>query len=518
MIKSMNIAWWVQRWSELHPNKIAILFEGSEITYLELHQRANRASCWLQSLGIEKGDRVAAMMKNCPEFIGFYLACARLGAIFVPLNFRLAGQELEYILKNSQPRLFVFDKEHIGTVRALDFVSGKPQMLLACAGSDQVKSEIMDYTAEIRLFNGKEPFLSNSLSSADPEEPHVIMYTSGTTGQPKGAVLSHRKTLFNCLNAEIFFKLHFDDIMLITLPLFHSGGLFIQATPVIYKGGTMIIHPKFDPARTYEDIERFKVTKFLGVPTVYRSLIQVKPEERRDLSSLKVSAIGGEKVSPELLVMCKKAGFPVRQIMGQTETSILFWASEEDSIRKPETVGRPVFYAEVNLVDREDRPVKAGAIGEIIVRGSIMMKEYWQNPVKTEETIRNGWLHTGDLARVDEEGFFYLVDRTSDMYISGGENVYPAEVERILREHPYVEEVAVVGVPDEKWGEVGKAFVIPKNGRNISPEELLAYCEGCLARYKWPRDVVFCEEFPRTTLGKVRKMMLVNESFTKTQK
>ena len=210
----MNIAWWVQRWSELHPNKAAILFEGSKISYLELHQRANRASCWLQSLGIEKGDRVAAMMKNCPEFIELYLACARLGAIFVPLNFRLAGQELEYILKNSQPRLFVFDKEHIGTVRALDFVSGKPQMLLACAGSDQVKSEIMDYTAEIRLFNGKEPFLSKSLSSADPEEPHVIMYTSGTTGQPKGAVLSHRKTLFNCLNAEIFFKLHFDRCMI----------------------------------------------------------------------------------------------------------------------------------------------------------------------------------------------------------------------------------------------------------------------------------------------------------------
>ena len=512
MIKSMNIAWWVQRWNELHPNKAAILFEGSKITYAELHQRANRASCWLQSLGIEKGDRVAAMMKNCPEFIGLYLACARLGALFVPLNFRLAGQELEYILKNSKPRLFVFGKEHIETVRVLNLINGRPPMLLACTGGDCSKNEIMNYDVETRLFDGQKPFLTKSLAPADPEEPHVIMYTSGTTGQPKGAVLSHRKTLFNCLNADIFFKLHFDDIMLIILPLFHSGGLFIQATPVIYKGGTMIIHPKFDPARTYEDIERFKVTKFLGVPTVYRSLIQAKPEERSDISSLKISAIGGEKVSPELLVMCKKAGFPVRQIMGQTETSILFWASEEDSIRKPGTVGRPVFHAEVDLVDREGRPVKAGGIGEIIVRGSIMMKEYWQNPVKTEETIRNGWLHTGDLARVDEEGFFYLVDRARDMYISGGENVYPAEVERILREHPYVEEVAVVGVPDEKWGEVGKAFVIPKNERNISSEELLAYCEGHLARYKWPKEVVFCDEFPRTALGKVRKMMLVKGS------
>jgi len=508
MIKSMNIACWVQRWSELNPGKTAIFFEGQEISYIRLHQRANRSSCWLQSLGIEKGDRVAAMINNCPEFIGLFLACSRLGAIFVPINYRLAGPELEYTLRNSRPRLFVYGSEYDEKVKKLKLNNGRPYMMLASVGENLADIDVMDYISETREFDGRKPFLTKSLGPADPEEPHVIMYTSGTTGQPKGAVLSHRKTFFNCLNADIFFKLNFDDIMLIILPLFHSGGLFIQAAPILYKGGTMVIHPKFEPDRTYKDIHKFKVTKFLGVPTLYRSLLQVKPEDRGDMSSLKVCAIGGEKTTPEILEQCKEAGFPVRQIMGQTETSILLWASEEDSIRKPGTVGRPVFHAEVSLKDRQGRQVKTGEIGEIMVKGSIMMKEYWRDPERTKETIKNGWLHTGDLARMDEEGYFYLVDRAKDMYISGGENVYPVEVENVLREHPGVEDIAVIGVPDDVWGEVGKAFVIQKKGYDIKEEDLMSRCEGRLARYKWPKSIVFCDTFPRTSLGKARKVLL----------
>lgn len=508
----MNIAWWVQRWSELHPDKPAILFEGVRISYLELHGRANRTSCWLQSVGIEKGDRVVVMMNNCPEFIEIYLACARLGAIFIPVNFRLAGQELDYTLKNSRPRLFVFGDTCAEIVGELNLNQYLPPMLLASIGSHSGSPEILDYGSETASFDGQKPFLTKSLGPADPEEPHVIMYTSGTTGEPKGAVLSHRKTFFNCLNADIFFKLHFDDIMLVILPLFHSGGLFIQASPIIYKGATMVIHPKYDPYKTYQDIGRFGVTKFLGVPTVYRALLKVAPEKRGDLSSLKVCGIGGEQVTPELLGRCKEAGFPVRQIMGQTETSILLWASEEDSLRKPGAVGRPVFHAEVGLVGRDGRPVCPGEVGEIVVRGSIMMKEYWRDPVKTEETIKNGWLRTGDLARMDEDGYFYLVDRANDMYISGGENVYPAEVERVLREHPGIEDIAVVGIPDETWGEAGHAFVVQKEGAEICAQDVISYCEGRLARYKWPQKVTFCQDFPRTSMGKVHKALLLRSS------
>jgi fatty-acyl-CoA synthase len=429
----------------------------------------------------------------------------------VPINFRLAGPELDYTLENSRPRLFVFGNEFAETVLGLKLNQRRPVMQLATRGR-LVSKNVLDYESGTAVFDGQKPFLTKSLGPADPEEPQVIMYTSGTTGQPKGAVLSHRKTFFNCLNADIFFKLNFDDTMLIVLPLFHSGGLFIQASPSIYKGATMVIHPSFDPLRVYQDIEHLRVTRFLGVPTVYRALLKVDKEKRGDLSSLEICGIGGEKTTPELLAWCKEAGFSLRQIMGQTETSILLWASEEDSFRKPGTLGRPVFHAEVGLVDHNGKGVASGEVGEIVVRGSIMMKEYWQDPVRTEETIKNGWLHTGDLARMDEEGYFYMVDRVKDMYISGGENVYPAEVERVLREHPGVEDIAVLGISEETWGEAGHAFVIKKPGVDLVAEDLISYCDGRLARYKWPKWVTFRQDFPRTSLGKVRKALLRQES------
>ncbi len=360
MIRSMNIAWWVQRWGELHPAKTALHFEGERISYAQLHRRANRTSCWLQSLGIEKGDRVVVMLANCPEFIELYLACSRLGAIFVPVNFRLVGAELDYILTNCRPRLFVFGAAFFSEIQALGLNRRRPPVMLACVGQPEAAGDVLAYGEETLGFDGQRPFLTKTLGPADPEEPQVIMYTSGTTGLPKGAVLSHRKTFFNCLNADIFFKLHFDDIMLVVLPLFHSGGLFIQASPVLYKGATLVIHPKFDPLKTYRDIEHYRVTKFLGVPTVYRALLRIPPEKRGDLSSLKVCAGGGEKSTPELLRQCRDAGLAYRQIMGQTETSILLWASEEEALQKPGTVGRPVFHAEVNIFDRRGRPVQPG--------------------------------------------------------------------------------------------------------------------------------------------------------------
>jgi fatty-acyl-CoA synthase len=448
------------------------------------------------------------MLCNCPEFLELFLACSRIGAIFVPVNYRLAAPELDYTLTNSRPRLFLFGDEFSETVLSLNLNNRRPLMLLASIPECSLADDIIRYCSESVSYNDQQSLLSDLMSPAVPEEPHVIMYTSGTTGQPKGAVLSHRKTFFNCLNADIFFKLHFDDIMIIVLPLFHSGGLFIQASPVIYKGATMILHKNFDPRRTYRDIQKYRVSKFLGVPTIYKSLVKAGSEQKADLSSLKVCAIGGEKLTPELMAQFKEAGFSLRQIMGQTETSILLWAHEEDVERKPGSVGKPVFHAEVRIVDRNERQCKTGQVGEIVVRGSIMMTEYWQDPVRTEETMRGGWLHTGDLARIDEDGYFYLVDRAKDMFISGGENVYPAEIERVLRKHQAVEDIAVVGFPDETWGEVGYAFVIPKTGTDLKSEDLISFCEGQLARYKWPKKILFARDFPRTALGKVRKTEL----------
>ena len=508
MIKSMNIGWWVERWSQLHPEKAAIIFDGLGISYSELHRRVNHTACWLQSMGIQKGDRVAVMMRNCPEFVEVFLACARLGAIFVPINFRLTARELAHIVGNAEPRIFIFDAQYAETVGELRSGYDISPPFLCCLGQDVVIDEMIDYLGETGKFCGQTPLIRETAGPMDPEEPQVIMYTSGTTGLAKGAVLSYRKTFFNSLNADIFFDLCFDDIMLIVMPLFHSGGLFIQASPILYKGGTIVIQASFDPEMTYRDIRWHRVTKFLGVPTIYRTLIDSGYDQERDLSSLRVSAIGGEKATPELLAHCRRAGFPVRQIMGQTETSILFWASEDDDVKKPGTVGRPVFHADVSLMDPKGRPVKPGEVGEIAVRGAIMMTEYWQDPEKTRETVRNGWLYTGDLARMDEEGYFYLVDRARDMYISGGENVYPAEVEAILREHPDVNDIAVVGISHEIWGEVGKAFIISENDADLSIEQLHEYCRGRMAPYKWPREIMLCKDFPRTTLGKVKKRLL----------
>lgn len=508
MIRSMNIAWWVQRWSEFVPEKNAFIFKNKTTSYLELHRMVNRTASWLQSLGIEKGDRVAIMSKNRPEFIELYLACACIGVIFVPINFRLTGPELEYILNDSQPNYFIFESEYAEMIKKLNWSGSSSSVLLACMGECQSSADILDYTKETMGFDGQKPNPANGLGPVDPEEAQVIMYTSGTTGRPKGAVLSHRKTFFNCLNTEMFFRMDHNDIVLIVLPLFHSGGLFIQASPSIYMGSTMIISPKVEPAEIYEDIEKYKVTKFLSVPTVYKGLIKVPLEERKSLSSLKICAIGGEKSTIDLIDECKKKFFPLRQISGQTETSILLWSSEEDLKRKPGTLGRPVFHAEVELMDKQGKPVLPRQPGEIVVRGSIMMNGYWQDPKKTKETIKDGWLHTGDLAYRDEDGYFFMLDRELDMYISGGENVYPAEIERILRGHPEIEEAAVIGVPDETWGQTGYSFVIRHIDSKLAEMDLLRYFDGKLARYKWPKKITFCNELPLTALGKIRKPVL----------
>ena len=527
MIKSMNIAWWVQRWADLNPEKPAIIFENQVVLYKELSGMADRTSCWLQSIGIEKGDRVAVMLNNCPEFLYLFLACSRLGAIFVPINFRVTSTELDYFIKNCRPRLFIHGDKVLDIVNELELEKYLPPMMVAQKSMVDKKStadkkgvatknkivpkrdkKTFDLINETARFDGKRAFLTRSLGPADPEEPQVIMYTSGTTGKPKGAVLSHRKTFFNCLNADIFFKLSSSDIMLIFLPLFHSGGLFIQAAPIFYKGATIVLHKKFDPIKIYNDIEKYKVSKFLGVPTVFRGLLKIDPDKRKDISSLKVCAGGGEKLSQDLIEDCAKAGFAFRQIMGQTETSILLWASEKDPYKKPGTVGKPVFHAEVSILDKQGRVAEMGTVGEIVVRGSIMMKEYWQDPVKTEETIKNGYLHTGDLASMDEDGFFYLAGRAGDMYISGGENVYPAEVEKVLKGHPQIEDAAVKGVADQTWGETGHAFVILSPGANLTKDDVLALCNGKLAKYKWPGKVSFKSQFPRTSLGKVQKNRL----------
>ncbi|RMG94897.1 MAG: long-chain fatty acid--CoA ligase, partial [Candidatus Dadabacteria bacterium] len=329
-----------------------------------------------------------------------------------------------------------------------------------------------------------------------PDGPQALLYTSGTTGRPKGALLPVRKGFFNAVNAQEFLGLDPGDRMLVVLPLFHSGGLFIQVVPALYAGASVVLRPRFDAAAVARELREGGITHFLAVPTVLRRVLEAGGPGC--LAGLRACGVGGEPVPPDLIGTCLGAGVEIRQLYGQTETSIVLWASAEDLRQRPGTLGRPVRHAEVAL----------GRGGEIRVRGPTVFLEYWGDPELTREALRGGWFHTGDLARVDDGGYWYLAGRAKEMYISGGENVYPAEVEAVLRGHPAVADAAVVGMPDPVWGEAGRAFVELRPGAPATAEELLAWCAGRLARFKCPREIVFLDALPRTELGKIRKEAL----------
>jgi fatty-acyl-CoA synthase len=364
-----------------------------------------------------------------------------------------------------------------------------------------------------RALAAARPF--DPLEPSGPDDPHLLLYTSGTTGRPKGALLPQRKTLYNCRNAEIFFRLTRDDRVLVALPLFHSFGLGILALPTLYAGGEVVLRRSFDPDAVWQDVEREGISFFGGVPTMFRALLEAldAAPERRDLRSLRFLFTAGAAIPVELIRAFEARGLVLKQGFGQTETSILCCLDAQDALRKAGSVGRPVAHAELRVVRRETlalatedwRDASRGEAGEIVVRGPIAMLGYWKRPEETAEVLRGEWLRTGDLATVDEEGFLTLVGRARDLYISGGENVYPAEIEAVYSGHPALREIAVVGVPDERWGEVGRAYVVLAAGQSLDPDALQAWGRERLAAFKLPRQWVALRSLPRTETGKVQK-------------
>jgi fatty-acyl-CoA synthase len=341
------------------------------------------------------------------------------------------------------------------------------------------------------------------------------MYTSGTTGIPKGAILSHRKTFFNALNADIFYNLTSKDIMIVSRPMFHSGGLLVEAAPVLYKGGTLILKKRFRPHEILEAIQKYRVTLLELPATVYQFILLECDLNQYDMSSVRCYFTGGERVPKSMIKEYYRKGITISQIFGQTEASTITFLSPDDAVLKIGSVGLPVFYGEVRIVDKKGKDVSPGEVGEIIIKGPTLMSGYWKRPELTAETIRDGWLYTGDLARTDEEGYVYIVDREKDMYISGGENVYPAEIEKVLHTHPKIFDAGIVGVPDEKWGEVGKAFIVLKLGETMGSGEVLEFLKGKVAKYKIPKFVEFIEELPKTASGKIQKFVLKEQNQTK---
>lgn len=500
----VNIGEWVTKWASLNPDKPAIIYEGNTFTYKTLNERINRTAHMLERTGIGKGDRVGVLMYNTYQLVEIFFALAKIGAILVPLNTRFVSGELDYIIRDSGLKALAFGEAFIGVLEPLTTTLPIDKQGYLCLGNPPAwaKSYEDAIAAEQSV---SEP---QAAEPAGGEDPIIIMYTSGTTGAPKGAILSHRKTFFNALNANIYYGLTPTDIMLAPRPMFHSGGLLVELCPMIYKGGTLIMKGRFSPEEILIHVEKYRATILEIAATVLRFILEQCDTSKYDLSSLRVCYTGGERVPPALLEDYADKGITVSQIYGQTETSTLTWLAPEDAVRKRGSVGKPVFHGDVRIVGKDGKQVQPGEIGEIVVSGFIPMNGYWGKPELTEGTIVDGWLHTGDLANMDEEGFFYIVDRQKDMYISGGENVYPAEIEKVFLDNRKILNVGVCGIPDKKWGEVGLACVILKDGETMTEEEAIAFCDDKLARYKIPRVVRFVKELPINAAQKIIRKKL----------
>lgn len=509
----INVGNWIKKWSLLHPHKPALFFEDRPFTYQEFNRRTNQLCHFLLESGLTKGDRVAVLLRNCHQYLETFFAVSKIGAILVPLNWRLAGPELEFILRDSGARIWIFEPEFEEVVSAI-----RPNLNLSDEHYVSSGAPKPDWAVGYEKATSKQPVHEPCTNgSVGGEDPHIIMYTSGTTGIPKGAVLSHRKTFFNVLNADMVYNLTPKDIMMISRPMFHSGGLLVEAMPVLYKGGTLILKKRFRPPEILETAERYRVTILELAATVYQFILQQCDPVRHDLHSVRCFFTGGERIPVTMLREYDKRGIVISQIFGQTEASTITFLSPENASRKIGSVGLPVFHGEVRIVDKTGREIGPGEVGEIVVKGPTLMSGYWNRPDLTAETIRDGWLYTGDLAKKDEEGYFYIVDREKDMFISGGENVYPAEIEKVLFNHPKIFDVGVVGVPDGKWGEVGKAYIVLRPDETLTEEDVFTFLQGKLGKYKIPKYIEFIDRLPKTASGKIQKFMLKERHQTKAE-
>lgn len=498
------------------PNRTAIIFEDAPVTYKELNERVNRCAHLMEKKGIVKGDRVAVLLLNSIEFLEVYFAAGKLGAILVPLNWRLVGPELEYQLNDCSARMLVFHDSFLGSV---DLIRSRlkveqDKFFFLKSGSSlppgfeppQCPEWALDYHDLVKDQPFGEPSPGQSVVLDDPL---AILYTSGVTGNPKGAVVSHMQTFFKNFQVGIYVDAQQDDIVIAQMPLFHSGGLFIVATPALCGGMTMVMRRGFDPNEFAQDIQRYRGTIVFALTTMWRLILDAGRLDQIDVSSVRCVVGGGERTPPSLFEELARRNLYMQQGFGQTENSAMMVLPREDIQRKMGSIGKPGFFTDIWIADGTGRRLPPGEIGEICARGPTVMSGYWNMPEETAKAITNdGVLHTGDLGYTDEEGYFYIVDRAKDMYRSGGENVYPAEVEKILMTNPKISMAAIIGVPDDKWGETGMAFIVPTNGETVTEQEILEYLKGKVASYKYPSRFKFMTELPLTATMKVKKAAL----------
>ncbi|MCZ7565399.1 MAG: AMP-binding protein [Burkholderiales bacterium] len=493
----MDLARWIHANAGFAPTKPALRFEGQDISYAGLARKIDALAGALDAAGLGAGDRAAFLGLNNPEALALLFACARLGALCVPLNWRLAPPEHRATLADCAPRLLVAEPAFAA---AIDGVRASlAPMRFVALGAAAGWERYEDFLA---AGAGR----AVPAASAHDDSPVLISYTSGSTGRPKGVVLSQSALFYNAVNSTHMHDLASTDRVLTTLPLFHVGGLNILTLPALHAGATVTLHPKFDPGATLEAIERERITLTVLVPAQIAALAAHPRWSQADLGSLRMITTGSQIVPPRDYERVHARGVPLVSVYGSTETApIATYVRAAEARRKAGSAGRAAPHCECRVVDAAGNDVPAAASGEIVVRGPNVMAGYWGDPAASEAALRDGWFHTGDVGHFDDEGWLTVDGRIKDMIISGGENVYPAEIENVLAEHDAIAEVAVVGRPDERWGEAVVAVVVPKAGRRLEAHEVLALLEGRVARYKHPRAVIFVDALPRTALGKVQK-------------
>jgi long-chain acyl-CoA synthetase len=461
------------------------------ISFSTLDHASARMATLLRERGVEQGDRVGLMLPNVWAFPLAYYGILRTGAVVVPMNVLLKQREIAFYLKDSGARLLLA-WQHFGE---------EARAGAAGAGADLI--EIVE--------GAIDPFLPEQatpeLAETDEEDTAVILYTSGTTGKPKGAELTHANLWRNAdVSRRTTCEIGAGDVVFGGLPLFHSFGQTVAMNASFAAGAALALVPKFDPGEALETIQRDKVTHFYGVPTMFGALLHHPGRENYDTSSLRTCITGGASMPVEVLRGFEQAfDAIVLEGYGLSETSPVSSSNHPDQERKPGSIGTPLEGVEMKVVDEDDNEVAQGEVGEIVIRGHNIMKGYWQRPEATEEAMRGGWFHSGDMARVDEEGYFYIVDRKKDLIIRGGYNVYPREVEEVLYEHPQIREAAVIGIPHHEWGEEIGAAVVPHDGEQLDPGEVSAYVKERIAAYKYPRVVWFVAELPKGPTGKILK-------------
>ena len=483
MSGSLTLGRWIRDRARTTPARVAIDCRGAETTYAELDARSELLASGFLEAGLVPGDRVATLTGTSAEHVVVFFACAKAGLILMPLNTRLAPPELAYQLADAKPAVLLCSDEYAETAAALH-----PRT----AGLEELVAD------------------SNYLHSGPGDDEGVLLvYTSGTTGKPKGALLTHANCFWTNLSFDRVVGVSGEDTVLQVLPQFHVGGWNVQALLAWWKGATVVLEPAFDPARTLALIAEKHVTTMMGVPATYLFMSQEPGFASADLWTLRHAVVGGAPMPEALLEAWHERGVEIVQGYGLTEAAPnVLCLPPEDAARKRGYAGKPYPHVDVALRDPESGDLVDGAgEGELVVKGPNVFAGYWQNAEATAAAFADGWLLTGDVAARDEEGYYRIVGRTKDMVISGGENVYPAEIENVLHEHEAVAEAAVVGVPDERWGEACLAFIVLRGP--VTEEELLELCRSRLARYKVPRGVRFVESLPRNALDKVVKSELL---------